>query len=153
MKAETLLADAVFLYAALNSVQTNIFIADRDFKLVYMNLKAEKTLKNIENEIFDIFGIRVEDFIGESIHRFHQNPNWVERILLNPSALPHEAFFGFGEVRLKTAINGVVGPEGEMIAYIVNWEDKSEKVRETEEIAKLVAELEIIEDGYGSKKN
>ena len=153
MKPGTFLEDATFLCAALDSVQTNIFIADRDFNLVYMNLKAEKTLKNIENEIFDVFGIRVEDFIGESIHRFHQNSKQVERILRTPLNLPHEAFFDFGAVRLKTVISGITALEGEMIGYIVNWEDKSEKVKKAEEMAKLVAELEIIEDGYGSKKN
>jgi len=132
--------------APLDSVQTNIFIADRDFNLVYMNPKAEKTLKSIENEIFEVFGVRIDNFIGESIHRFHRDPNRVEKILRNPMALPHEAMFDFGVVHLKTSINGVFGPEGEIIGYIVNWEDVSEKVRLDMEIAKLIIELKNIEN-------
>jgi len=138
--------DSFHFPATLDSVQTNIFIADRDFNLVYMNPMAEKTLKKIENEIFEVFGIQVDNFIGESIHRFHRDPNRVEKILLNPSALPHEAFFDFGRVHLKTYINGVFGEEGEIIGYVVNWEDLSEKVRLDMEIAKLFIELKNIEN-------
>lgn len=148
MKAERLLAEASFLYAAMDSVQTNIFIADRDFNLIYMNPKAEQTLKNIENEIFEVFNIRVEEFVGGSIHRFHQNPKQVEKILTNPLALPHEAKFDFDGVRLKTIVNGITSRDGETIGYIVNWEDKSEKFREAEEMANLFEEMKMIEDGY-----
>jgi methyl-accepting chemotaxis protein len=146
MPIKAQLVDSSILNAALDSVQTNIFIADRDFKLVYMNPLAEKTLKSIEMEILRVFGIRVDDFIGESIHKFHRDPDQVERILLNPSALPHEAFFDFGVVHLKTAINGVSGPEGDIIGYIVNWEDVSEKVVLNLEMANLIIELKNMEN-------
>lgn len=146
MKIETLLADISRWNAALDCVQANIFIADQDFKLIYMNPKAKKTLKNFTNEIFRVFGIRDDNFIGESIHRFHRDPSRVEKILRNPSALPHDAFFEFGEVHLKTSINGIPGPEGEIFGYIVNWEDMSETARSTMEMEKLNIELENIED-------
>ena len=146
MKTKTLHADVCFFSAALDSVQTNIFIADRDFNLIYVNPKAEQTLKIIEDEIFRAFGVRVDNFIGKSIHCFHKDPNQVEKFLQNSSALPHEAFFDFGAVRLKTSINGVAGPEGEITGYIVNWEDVSEKVRKNEEMIKRIKELDNIDN-------
>ncbi len=156
MIAQIPLAGISSLRLALDSVQANIFIADRDFKLVYMNPKAEQTLKNIENEIFEVFGVWVEDFIGESIHRFHRDPDRVEGILRNPMALPHEAIFQFGNIHLKSSINKIVGPEDEVTGYIVNWEDVSEKVRLLDEMskkneldvdmAKLIIELKNIEN-------
>lgn len=146
MKAKTLLADASFLYATLDSVQTNIFIADRDFNLVYMNPKAEQTLKSVEFELVEAFEVRVKDFIGGSIHRFHRDLKQVEKILLNPRVLPHEAFFDFGDVHLKTSINAVFGLDGETIGYIVNWENVSEKIRLNEEMIKRVEELALIEN-------
>jgi methyl-accepting chemotaxis protein len=155
MNAEWPLTDSSSLQAALDSIQANIFIADRDFKLIYMNPKAEQTLKNLENAIFEVFGVRVEDFIGESIHRFHRDPDRVEKILRDPMALPHEAIFQFGDIHLRSSINKIVGPEGEIRAYIVNWEDVSEKTRLLErmsgknesdlDIAKLIIELKNIE--------
>jgi len=136
------------LKATLDSVQANIFIADRNFKLIYMNPKAEKTLTSIEHDVYKAFRVRVDDFIGESIHQFHQDPTRVSEILRNPSALPHEAFFDFGDIHLKTAINGIPGPEGEIIGYIVNWEDVSEQVRMNEKMIKRANELD--EEFFGS---
>lgn len=133
-------------FVTLNSLQANIFIANRDFNLVYMNPKAEKTLKNIENEILEVFNIRVDNFIGGSIHRFHKNPDRVERILSHPMALPHEANFDFGNIHLQSSINSIIGLEGEIIGYIVNWEDKSKNVREMEEMVEFVKELELIDE-------
>jgi methyl-accepting chemotaxis protein len=145
MKTEKLFWDNPSLRAVLDSIQTNIIIADRDFKLVYMNLKGIKTLKSIENEIYKIFNIRVDDFVGESIHRFHRDPDQVEIILNNFAALPHEAHFDFGNIYLKSSINCILGLEGEIAGYIVNWEDKSKKVRGVEEMTNLVKELEKAE--------
>ena len=123
-------------FITLNSLQVNIFIANRDFKLVYMNPKAEKTLKNIETEIFEVFNIRVDNFIGESIHRFHRDPDQVERILSHPMNLPHEAIFEFGDIHLRNSINGIAGSGGDIIGYIVNWEIISEKVKLWEHLSK-----------------
>lgn len=142
MNAEMPLADKPGFQAALDCIQANVFIADHDFKLVYMNPKAEKTLKTIENEIFDVFGVRVEDFIGESIHRFHRDPGKVERVLKNSAALPHEVIFQFGDVHLKSSINKIVGPEDKITGYIVNWENVSEKTRLLDEMSKK-SELNI----------
>jgi len=76
----------------------------------------------------------------------------VEKILRNPRALPHEAMFDFGEIHLKTCINGVTTLDGEIVGYVVNWEDISEKVNGAEEMTNLVKTLDMIEDGYTSKK-
>ena len=146
MKTETILSDIPSLCAVLDSLQVNIFIADRNFNLVYMNVKAGKTLKGIENEIYKVFNIKLGDFIGGSIHRFHRDPDQVERILKNSAALPHEAKLDFGNIHLKSSINCIIGLEGEIVGYIVNWENKSEKVRKMEEMVKFVEELELIDE-------
>ena len=132
-------------FITLDSLQANVFITDRGFKLVYMNPKAEKTLKSIGNDIFEAFGIGVEDFIGGSIHRFHRDPDWVEKILKDPKALPHEALFEFCDIHLKSSINSIVGPKGAIIGYIVNWEDVSENFQSDEKMMHRVEELEQIE--------
>jgi methyl-accepting chemotaxis protein len=146
-------------FVTLNSLQANIFIANRDFKLVFMNPKAEKTLKSMENDIFEVFNIRVSDFIGGSIHRFHKNPDQVERILSHPMNLPHEAIFEFGGIHLSSRINGIAGSGGDIIGYIVNWEIISEKAKLWEHLSKnnelnlgmaqLLIDLKNIENDYG----
>jgi methyl-accepting chemotaxis protein len=159
MKVKSQLVENASLQAVLNCVQANIFIANRDFKLVYMNPKAEKTLKSMENDFFEVLGIRVENFIGGTIHRFHSDADRVERILSSPRMLPHETIFEFGGIHLNSSINGITGSRGDIIGYIVNWEDISEKVKLWKQMseknesnvgmAQLLQDLENIESDYG----
>ena len=62
------------LKACLDNLQTNIFVADKDLNLIYINEIARATLILIEPEIQKAFELRVDEFFGDSIHRFHQNP-------------------------------------------------------------------------------
>ena len=59
------------LKACLDNLQTNIFVADKDLNLIYINEIARATLILIEPEIQKTFGLRVDEFLGGSIDRFH----------------------------------------------------------------------------------
>jgi methyl-accepting chemotaxis protein len=131
-----------FVRACLASVQTNIFLADTSFNIVFLNDRALATLRRIEGEIRKAFGVAVDDIAGGSIHRFHKDKAAVERILSNPALLPHKADFTFGAVTLQTRINGIFGPSREILGYVVNWEDVSERRRGEAEQSRLMSMLE-----------
>lgn len=133
---------AEFLHAAFGSVQANIFIADPSFTIIYANERALETLRLVENEVRKAFNVEIDDIVGASIHRFHKDKRRVERILRSPAALPHAAEFSFGAVTLQTNINGIFGPNGEVIGYIVNWDDISERLRNEAEQSRLNSMLE-----------
>jgi methyl-accepting chemotaxis protein len=60
------------------------------------------------------------------IQRFHRDPARVERILQEDGfTLPHQAEFAFGEVVLRTHVDGLRDRDGKPMAYLVNWEDVS----------------------------
>jgi signal transduction histidine kinase len=121
-----LIKTPVNLHSCIESLQANIFVADKDFNLVYINAHARKTLQAIEPEIQEVFQLNVEDIQDGSIHRFHRDPQRVESILKNPSSLPHQADFEIGDVILRTTINAVWDDLGEFEAYVVNWENVTE---------------------------
>ena len=131
-----------FLRASLESVQTNIFLADTQLTIIFANERALKTLRGMEDEIRKAFKVAVDDIVGGSIHRFHKDPRGVERILRNPTALPHKADFTFGKITLQTRINGVFGLGQQLLGYIVNWEDVTERRRVEAEQARLMSMLE-----------
>jgi methyl-accepting chemotaxis protein len=137
-----LLTSLPFLQASLASVQTNIFLADTQFTIVFANQRAQETLRTLEDEVRRAFGVAVDDIVGGSIHRFHRDPRKVEQILRNPSALPHRADFSFGAVTLQTRIQGVFGPGQELLGYIVNWEDVTAQKRMEAEQSRLSSMLE-----------
>jgi signal transduction histidine kinase len=125
-RVNVLINISIDLHKFVDSLQVNVFIADKDFNLVYINPYATKTLKRIEPTIWSEFRVKVEDLKGGSIHRFHRDPEKVTAILRNPTALPHQADFEFGEVTLRTTINAVWDELGQLEAYVVNWEDTTE---------------------------
>jgi methyl-accepting chemotaxis protein len=120
-----LLKSAGGLLSSLNNVQANVLMADANLNLVYANTSAITTLETIKEQIYEAFGVSVGDMIGGSIHRFHKDPHRIERILRNPSALPHTAEFSFGNVTLAATINSVTNATGVVSGYVVNWEDVS----------------------------
>jgi methyl-accepting chemotaxis protein len=115
------------LKACLDNLQENIFVADKNLNLTYINEIARATLVSIEPEIQKAFGLGVDELLGGSIHRFHQNPQQVEKILRNPASLPHSTELAFGKVILKTSINAVWDEKGEIEGYIANWEEIGER--------------------------
>jgi methyl-accepting chemotaxis protein len=131
-----------FLRASLSDVQANIFVADTTFNIIYANERALETLRGLEGEIRKAFGVEVEDIVGASIHRFHKDKRRVERILRNPAALPHQAEFSFGNITLQAKINGVFSPQNDVLGYIVNWEDVSQRQRIEGEQSRLASMLE-----------
>jgi len=118
-----LIENHVDLNSFVKSIQVNVFVADKELNLVYMNDYARKTLKSIEPAIKAVFQVSVADMEGASIHRFHRDPKRVEAILKTPLALPHKADFEFGGITLRTNINAVWDDSGQLEAYVVNWED------------------------------
>ncbi len=120
--------------ACLDAVDTNIFIANPDLVIVYANKKALKTAQSISNDIYENFKVGAHEVIGGSIHRFHKDPERVERILRNPSQLPHEASFSFGNITLKTSINGIWDDQDRPLGFIVNWENISVQKKLEEEV-------------------
>jgi uncharacterized protein YoxC len=125
----------------LDAVQANIFVADEGLNLVYINPKAQQTLQVVGPEIERVFGVRVQDVLGGSIHRFHQDPGRIERILRAPGFVPHEAQFSFGKVTLDTHINRILDLAGGTLGYVVAWEDVSDKVVAEERARSVMGRL------------
>ncbi len=108
----------------LDSLQSNVFIADMSLSLVYMNPAAKKALHSIEGEIRASFRLSISELLNGSIHRFHRDPARIEKILATPGAMPHLASFAFGNVTLYTQVNEIV-IDGARHGYIVAWENHS----------------------------
>jgi methyl-accepting chemotaxis protein len=115
--------------ASLERVRANIFVANLDFEIVYINENARETLAKIAGEIRQIFGVEVADMVGLSIHKFHKDAARVESLLTNPQAMPHQAEFNFGAITLQTRINSVLAANGQVQGYVVAWDDISERQR------------------------
>lgn len=133
-----LMSRASTLHAALEGVGTNIFIADAEFNLVWMNRKAHETMKTLEDVTMSLFGLLEGDLVGGSIDRFHTGDmkTRIRKLLSNPRNLPYRRTITVGPRRLDLNVNAIV--EGsDMAGYIVNWEDVTEAEKASAEAARL----------------
>jgi PAS domain-containing protein len=148
-------ATSTALFAVLDAAPISVFLADPQLNLAYMNPTAEATLRRIEPGLRDAFGVRVAEMLGGGIDRFHRDPARVERILHDRNALPRQADLTFGPVTLRTGINRVLNPRGEVVWYVVVWEDTSgeaeataridqERSRRVTEIGDIQAQVETV---------
>lgn len=144
--------------AALDNLGTNVFIADRDLRLVYMNQRASTTLKTMEQAIEQLFGLRHADLLGVNIDVFHgERTRQIRRLLSDPSNLPYRREIKLGAAIMDLNVNAMRNERGEYIGVVVNWEEIAERKRlETESaenaamfraIGKSLAVIEFQMDG------
>lgn len=128
-------ADFEGLHACIDHLPGNVMLADAGFMLRYANRTALRTLRLLEPEIQRVFGVRFEQLLNGSIHRFHRDPERIERLLRDyAQTLPREASFTFGSVTLRTHINAVLS-NGRLLGYCVIWDDISRESALEAEIA------------------
>jgi len=128
----------------LEHLGTNVFVADSDLKLVYMNTKARSTLEGMSEVIEAQYGVRPEDIEGMSIDAFHgPRAKHIRRLLSDPRNLPAHKEISLGPLTLDLTANPIMTPSGVYAGVIVNWEDITQK-------RKLVEDLELGERSMGS---
>lgn len=137
-----LLGEMSGLRGIVDSLETNVFVANTDLYIVYINPRALQTLRRISGAIQQAFGVRFEDILNGHIHRFHRDPKRVETILRNPSVLPHSADFSFGGITLRTRINAAYNGDRKLVGYTVCWEDVTAELQQQNEIQRLTNMVE-----------
>jgi methyl-accepting chemotaxis protein len=120
---------------ALSMLATNVFYADKDFNLIFINDRGIQTLKSIEVELKKKFGLKAEEIQGQNIDVFHENPAHNRKILSNKNNFPFRSSVKLGNLVLDLNINATFNEKGAISGYVVNWEDISEKLRFEENAA------------------
>ncbi len=143
------------LRGAVDSVGTNVFIADRDLNLIYMNRRAEETMKKIADVVEKTFGVSYKELLGASIDRFHGGrARQIRRLLGDESNLPIHTDIQVGPLTLDLNVSGIFNPKGDYIGLVVNWDDVTDKRRMEQDsggqisaISKAQAVIEFNMDG------
>jgi methyl-accepting chemotaxis protein len=113
---------------ALDALGTNVFVADRDLRLVYMNRSANDIMRSLGATIEKLFGVSYRELIGTKIDSFHGNraPEIRSR-LSDASNLPIRTEIKLAGLILDLNVNAIINDTGEYIGMVVNWEEISEK--------------------------
>lgn len=119
------MSEADRLQHVVENCPINIMLADRDFRLQYMNPASRQALKQIEN----FLPVRVEQMIGTSIDVFHKNPAAVRRILSDPRNLPHHAQINVGPETLDLNVSALYDANGTYLGPMVTWVVITERLK------------------------
>lgn len=120
------------LQQMVENAAVRLIMADRDFKIVYMNPASVQALRKLEH----LLPCRVDEIIGKSIDIFHKNPEMQRRLLADPRNLPHRATIKLGDELLDLSVNAIRDTRGEYIGPMVTWEviTEAERAKEREKL-------------------
>jgi len=108
---------------ALDSVSTNVMMADANFNVVYMNRAVEKMFKDAEDDLRDVLPhFNANDIMGQNIDIFHKNPAH-QRHLLGALQETYAAEMEVGNRIFEVIANPVINELGERLGTVVEWKD------------------------------
>ena len=124
---------------ALNSANTNIMIADRFNKIIFINHSVHKMLKEVESDLQELLPhFDVDHLINQSIDVFHQNPNHQHALLENLTDT-HKARMHIGQVIIDLTIDPIIDDSGKRIGTVTEWQNVTAKVAVEESIKALLS--------------
>ena len=127
--------------AMLENAPTNVFYADKELNLQYMNPASEKTLKTLEQYL----PAKVDALIGRSIDIFHKDPAHQRKILADPRNLPHQAIIQVGPEKLDLLVSAIYDNKQNYLGPMISWSVVTEKLelqeREKQNKEKMAAVL------------
>ena len=131
------------LGSALDALGTNVFMADRDLNVVFMNKKARQVMESMNAVLQSKFGITAAQIVGTNIDRFHgSRVADIRRRLSDDKNLPIRSEIRLGDLILDLNVNAVYDEAGNFAAIVVNWEEISEKKRLEFEASRAQSMLE-----------
>ncbi|MBU2112288.1 MAG: PAS domain-containing protein [Gammaproteobacteria bacterium] len=128
------IADGALRLSALNTVQTNIMLADADYNIVYINVSLAAMLKAAAQDIRkDLPQFDADKIVGSNIDLFHKNPAH-QRHMLDAMTQPHRTRLHIGG-RTFTLLVTPVFEDGSRSGTVVEWQDMTEQLLREEQAA------------------
>jgi methyl-accepting chemotaxis protein-1 (serine sensor receptor) len=124
---------------ALDKCSTNVMIANKDGKIIYMN-ESTTAMMNVAEADFrkDLPQFRVAEIVGGSFDRFHKNPAHHRNLLENLRSAYHTEIV-IGGRTMSLVANPVVNTSGERLGTVVEWNDRTLEVAVEQEVAEVVS--------------
>ena len=108
---------------ALDSVSTNVMMADVNLNVVYMNRAVEQMFREAEDDLRQVLPhFDAADILGKNIDLFHKNPVH-QRNLLSRLEETFSAEMEVGARTFEMIANPVINEHGERLGTVVEWKD------------------------------
>ncbi|MCC2616034.1 methyl-accepting chemotaxis protein [Aestuariibacter halophilus] len=127
--------------AALDSVTTNVMVADGDLDIVYMNEAVQTMLRAAANDLRkELPQFDPDRLIGENIDKFHKDPSH-QRGMLAKLERPYRTQIQVGQRRFTLIATPVVDEDNQRLGTVVEWADVTAQHETESEVQKLVSSV------------
>ncbi|MFN8854342.1 MAG: PAS domain-containing protein, partial [Planctomycetaceae bacterium] len=141
--------EAQRLKQMVENATIRMILADRDFKIVYMNPASLDALRRLEH----LLPCRADEIVGRSMDIFHKNPERQRRMLSDPRNLPHTANIRLGDEILELNVTAIHDSMGNYVGPMVNWEVITEREAAKSRELELVEAQRLAKEALESKVN
>ncbi|AUI68016.1 methyl-accepting chemotaxis protein [Beggiatoa leptomitoformis] len=130
--------EALRINQALDSVTTNVIIADSHFKIIYAN-KAVQTLFQREQDKFrqELPQLNTTNLCGQTIDSLHKDSQAHRRILQNLQRSEHSRL-DLTSLVIEYIVTPVISPQGERVGYVKELQDRTVEVATEQEINNVI---------------
>ncbi|MBN4076908.1 PAS domain S-box protein [Mariprofundus ferrooxydans] len=120
---------AARIQSALDSTTANVMMADQNHNIIYINDTLQKMLdKNESNFKKKLPNFNAQGLIGTCIDVFHKDPSHQRRILDNLTTTFESPDMNLGGTWVKIIVNPVFDAQGNRIATVTEWLDRTQDV-------------------------
>ena len=126
------------LQSAIDSVQSNIMIADMDHTIIYTNQTMQDFFKEREAQLKTILPtFDCSTIVGTDINQFHRNPHHMDNTL-ERVAQAEKLEMNIAGYHIILHITPVLNRTGTQMATLVEWEDQTAQVQLMEQVNNTV---------------
>jgi methyl-accepting chemotaxis protein len=123
---------------ALDNVTTNVMIADKDRKIIYMNRSVSEMMVKAEADLRKVLSsFDAKTLIGTSIDGFHKNPEHQAR-LLSTFTQTYRTQIKVGPRTFSLIAAPIFSESGERLGSVVEWNDRTLEVAVEHEVGGIV---------------
>lgn len=131
--------ESLRLKIGLDSVSTNVMIADNERNIIYVNPAVVAMLRAAQADIRrDLPHFDVDKLQGAKIDVFHKNPEHQARLLATFTNT-YRASAVIGGRTFSLTANPVINERGERLGSVIEWLDRTNEVAVEKEVADIVA--------------
>ena len=124
---------------ALDSVTTNVMIADTARDIVYVNRPLQRMLAEAQADLRrDLPNFDAGALVGTNIDGFHRAPEH-QAAMLAKLRDTHRAQIRVGGRTMQLIINPVLDADGRPEGFVVEWADRTAEVEVEAEVSRIVA--------------
>ena len=139
LDGHSIMDDLEVTKSILEHAPINIMMADADENIVFVNRRARDVLAGLESELAKYLpSFRADQVVGGSIHRYHQNPDAIRKLL--SSLQPGESRKGEitpGPYVFEHETRPLINSAGTRVGYVVQWQDVTERRAKEEQAQRL----------------